>query len=77
MTDFERTKQFLYSLGIYYEIYDNSISFGNEIHPKHLNDDFDALEDYQRNSNIKGYNRFYTSFQFDENGKFLTVGAWE
>jgi hypothetical protein len=77
MTDFEKTKQFLDSLCIYYELDDNSISFGNEIYPKHLNDDFDALEDYQKNSNIKGYNRFYTSFQFDYIGNFLSVGAWE
>lgn len=77
MTDYERTKQFLDSLSIYYELDDNNISFGNDIYPKYLNDDFDALEDYLENSNIKGYNGFYTNFKFDENGKFLSVGAWE
>jgi hypothetical protein len=79
MTDLERTKQFLELLGIYYEVDDesNHIYIGNEIYPKHLNNDFDALEEYQEKSNITGYNGFYTSFKFDDIGKFLTVGAWE
>jgi proteasome assembly chaperone (PAC2) family protein len=26
---------------------------------------------------VSGYNGFYTDFAFDENGKFIELGAWE
>jgi hypothetical protein len=26
---------------------------------------------------VSGFARFFTKFQFDENGKFIEVGAWE
>ena len=27
--------------------------------------------------NVDGYSGFITQFEFDDNGKFLRVGAWE
>ena len=29
------------------------------------------------NSKINGYSRFFTIFEFDENNKFVEMGAWE
>lgn len=26
---------------------------------------------------ITGYSRFFTTFEFDESGKFICMGAWE
>lgn len=67
MTDFERTKQFLDSLGIEY---DTNKAFKNDVNDRVIkftstSSEWSCIED----AVIK--------FKFDENGKFLTVGAWE
>lgn len=71
-TDYERTKEFMDSLGILYSnytVYDTqNVVFGNT----DLSDD--VFPDCDK---VGGYDGFYTRFEFDENGKFLTVGAWE
>lgn len=33
--------------------------------------------DFPKCSKVTGYGGFFTEFLFDENGKFLAVGAWE
>jgi hypothetical protein len=82
-TDYERTKEFLDSLGILYgdntreryERYDihlngirKHITFGS---PSYGEDDFLECD------KVEGYSGFFTEFTFDESGKFLTVGSWE
>ena len=32
---------------------------------------------YQSYNKIGGYSSFYTLFEFDEDGKFIQIGAWE
>jgi len=68
MTDFERTKQFLDSLGISYSTDSGNITFGNN----QYNDG-----EFPLCNKVDGYSGFYTRFEFDESGNFLTVGAWE
>lgn len=70
LTDFEGTKQFFDSLGILYSQENNTITFGKDTH----GEEYDG---YPSCDKIDGYNGFYTSFEFDEDGKFLSVGAWE
>jgi hypothetical protein len=74
MTDFERTKQFLDSLGILYvhNKLDNSIQFGVPLHKK----DRDYYP-HPKCDKVSGYGGNYTSFEFDKNGEFIRVGAWE
>lgn len=68
MTDFEKTKQLLDGFGILYSVDICSITFGL---PDSVRDKFPKCD------NVQGYDGFYTRFEFDENGKFLSVGAWE
>jgi len=35
------------------------------------------IECLSNDKNVSGYEYFYTAFAFDENGKFLYMGAWE
>ncbi len=74
MTDFERTKQFLDSLGVLYVINEtyNAIQFGVPLHEKDS-----GYYPFKECEKIKGYGGSYTSFEFDGNGMFLAVGAWE
>lgn len=67
-SDFNKTKQLLDSFGILYSIDNSDITFGL---PDSVRDKFPKCD------KIKGYDGFYTKFEFDENGKFICVGAWE
>ena len=76
-TDYERTKEFLDSLGILYG--------DNEDYQQHLNGVRKYIifgnpsygQDFPQCDKVEGYSGFFTAFNFDESGKFLTVGAWE
>lgn len=70
MTDFERTKQFLDSLGILYSCKNGNITFGKDSY----GEEYDG---YPSCDKVGGYYGFCTRFEFDEYGKFLIVGAWE
>lgn len=35
------------------------------------------IECMEGEEKIKGYSSFFTHFEFDENGKFVQMGAWE
>lgn len=82
MTDLDRTKQFLDSLGVLYsqdEIGDR-MSYKEDIVPVHTL--VFGCENYRDDGyppcdKVGGYPGFYTCFNFDESGKFLTVGVWE
>lgn len=37
----------------------------------------DYVECLEGNAKIEGHNRFFTMFDFDEDGNFLSMGAWE
>lgn len=81
-TDIDRTKDFLDSLGVLYsqdEIGDR-MSYKEDIDPTHtlaFGKENYRDDGYPPCDKVKGYNGFYTCFNFDENGKFLTVGVWE
>ncbi|MCK5601424.1 hypothetical protein KAR91_06140 [Candidatus Pacearchaeota archaeon] len=64
MKDIDKLKKLLTEFGV---------GFTEE---KHRDGD-DILECYQGDSNIKGYNCFYTQFIFDKDGSFKHMGAWE
>lgn len=32
---------------------------------------------YSGSGNVEGYSDFYCKFEFDEQGKFISVGVWE
>lgn len=84
MNDLDRTKEFLDSLGVLYsqdersnrmswpedEPVTHTLAFGKTDH----GEDSDGYPECKK---VGGYNGFYTCFNFDENGKFLTVGVWE
>jgi len=77
-TDLDRTKEFLDSLGVLYgeelnaenptdgRLVEKTIVFGNH----QYNDDV-----FPECDKVSGYTGFFTRFEFDNNGKFLTVGA--
>jgi hypothetical protein len=67
-TDYERTKEFLDSLGITYGADERNITFGNN---KYSDDDFPEC------NKVTGYPGFYASFMFDDSGAFITVGIGE
>jgi len=71
-TDYERTKELLDYLGVLYGEDHNfgvrELAFGN---PRYSSTGFPSC------NTVDGYEGFYTCFEFDENGKFLRVGAWE
>lgn len=75
MTDKEKLIELLKSFDIKfgdikdsYKQGDNHINFGYNVY----NDD-----SFPKCDKVGGYMGFYTSFEFDEDGKFVTVGAWE
>ncbi len=37
----------------------------------------DIIKCYYGSNKVEGYNRFYTTFQFNNDGKFVEMGAWE
>jgi len=63
MTDREFLIQFLDQTGIVYEIYESAP------HSIYIREG--------TGPHNKGYHRFYTVFDFDENGKLEEVGAYE
>lgn len=74
-TDLDRTKEFLDSLGVLYSedtwshVNDTiTITFGQH---QYSDDPFPKCD------KVDGYSGFFTRFEFDKDGKFLTVGAWE
>lgn len=69
-SDLDRTKELLDSLGVLYACEEYSIIFGNTSR----GEEFDGFPECDK---VEGYNGFYTMFRFDEDGNFLTVGAWE
>ena len=68
MTDIERTKSFLDSLGILYANDNNKVVFGMA----NPHDD-----DYPECKKVIGYRGFYTTFNFHEDGSFENVGIYE
>lgn len=79
-TDLKRTKKLLDSLGIDYGIVETRIAnIDNELIGIELLFGKNAHypDEYPDCDNVDGYSGFYTKFKFDENGNFLTVGAWE
>ena len=51
---------------------------GITLNPKENDEGFFLmLEEESDDSKITGYYRFYTSIQFDKNGKFMEQGIWE
>ncbi len=70
MTDLQRTKNFLDSLGILYTVSSNRLYFGNSVYGE-------QWEGFPKCDKVSGYNGFYTCFEFDDLGKFKVVGAWE
>lgn len=40
-------------------------------------DGTDIIRCEEGGSRVDGYPYFYTDFRFDENGKFVVMGAWE
>ena len=67
-TDLDRTKELLDSFGVLYTAEENSIVFG-----KYWFSDCP----FPKCEKVDGYSGFYTAFDFDDQGKFLSVGAWE
>ena len=65
MTDYERTREFMESLDIGYT--EDVDTVGQKIH----------ILLQEGNKNISGYANFCTWFDFDLEGKFIQVGAWE
>lgn len=73
-TDLDRTREFLDSLGVLYSVNPlkdsrRGLKFGR---PSGCFGD-----EYPECDKVGGYTGFSTQFEFDKNGKFLTVGAWE
>ena len=70
MTDIERTKSFLDLLGILYSCDGKQIMFGVENHGE-------KNDGYPECNKIVGYNGFYTTFNFNEDGSFENVEIYE
>lgn len=66
MTDFDKVKVLLDSLGIGYVIEENAIRCGKEL-----------FERGEQHSKVSGYTGFFTVWHFDDAGKFIELGAFE
>ncbi len=51
--------------------------FGIEFTTGVTHEGYDRILCSEGKAKIDGYNGFYTTFEFDENGKFKEMGAWE
>lgn len=69
MTDFEKLTSLLAEFGVGYDVKENSAK-GKVDGSKHV-----VCE--KGNEKIGGYIGFITFFDFDCNGKFIRMGAWE
>ena len=70
MTDLERTKSFLDSLGILYSNPDGEIVFGVEGRGE-------KYDGYPKCEKVIGYSGFCIQFLFREDGSFENVGIYE
>lgn len=69
MTDVEKLIELLSSFGV-------EFSRDNEAKSDAVVDS-DVVTLYCGSEKVGGYCGFFTEFEFDENGTFVTVGAWE
>lgn len=46
--------------------WNDGVEFGNSLYGE-----------WDESNKVDGYSGFFTQFEFDENGKFVCVGAWE
>lgn len=63
MTDYEKLKQLLTEFGVEFE---ESEGVRSKI-----------ITTTEGSRKVDGYNSFYTAFEFNEDGVFLGMGAWE
>lgn len=61
MTDRDKLINLLLEFGVEFKVHDSD----NDIICK------------EGDKKISGYPSFYTLFEFDENGRFIAIGAWE
>ena len=69
MTDLDKVKALFDELGIGYT---HELTANPEYSPC-----AQWLELYEGDAKIGGYSCFFTTFEFDRNGNFIKVGAWE
>lgn len=66
MKDIDKLKQLLDSWGVPYKIDDDG-----DVRVGHF---WDSARDHPK---VNGYDGFFTAFEFDDDGNFLRMGAWE
>ena len=64
MTDYEKLKALLTEFGVGFK----EVEHGSGAR---------SIECHCEDSKITGYSCFYTSFEFNNEGKFIEMGAWE
>lgn len=69
MTDVEKLIELLSSFGVEFSRDDMARADTGKIS--------DVVTLYCGSEKVGGYCGFFTEFEFDENGTFVTVGAWE
>lgn len=69
MTDKEKLEQLLTEFGVGFKNHDPA----NPEWPTGPN----CISCFGSDARIDGYGGFYTLFEFDEQGKFIKMGAWE
>lgn len=68
MTDLRKLTQLLDEFGVGYQVFDQGN--GHAANPIEVRCSQGATK-------VSGYREFETSFEFDENEKFVQMGAWE
>jgi hypothetical protein len=71
-TDLEKLTKLLDSFGVPYSVEGSSES--DPMTSVTVGDDGDY---YHAKGVVKGFPGFYTAYQFDSNGEFISMGAWE
>ena len=77
MSDLDKLKDLLKSFGVEFTVNPRNLLLDYYKTDTDIQDAVIITVEQEDCNGIGGYDGFYTNFEFDKDGKFISMGAWE